>query len=32
MVLTNVTTFGVTVGATVVVVEVEVEDGYQLQK
>ena len=29
MVLTNVTTFGVTVGATVLVVEVEDTDGYQ---
>jgi len=28
MVLTNVTTFGVAVGATVLAVEVEVEDGY----
>ena len=32
MVLTNVTTFGVAVGATVLAVEVEVEDGYQRQK
>ena len=31
-VLTNVTTFGVAVGATVLVVKVEVEDGYQRQK
>ena len=29
MVLTNVTTFGVAVGATVLAVEVEDEDGYQ---
>ncbi len=29
MVLTNVTTFGVAVGATVLSVEVEVEDRYQ---
>ena len=32
MVLTNVTTFGVAVGVTVLAVEVEVEDGYQRQK
>ena len=32
MVLTNVTTFGVAVGATVLTVEVEVEDRYQRQK
>ena len=32
MVLTDVTTFGVAVGATVLTVEVEVEDGYQRQK
>ena len=32
MVLTNVTTFGVAVGATVLTVEVEVEDGNQRQK
>jgi len=32
MVLTNVTTFGVAVGATVLTVEVEDEDGYQRQK
>ena len=32
MVLTNMTTFGVAVGATVLEVEVEVEDGYQRQK
>ena len=30
MVLTNVTTFGVAVGTTVLAVEVEVEDQYQL--
>ena len=32
MVLTNVTTFGVAVGATVLVVEVEVEDGHLKKK
>ena len=32
MVLTNVTTFGVAVGVTVLAVEVEDEDGYQRQK
>ena len=32
MVLTNVTTFGVAVRATVLAVKVEVEDGYQRQK
>ena len=32
MVLTDVTTFGVAVGATVLTVEVEVEDRYQRQK
>ena len=32
MVLTNVTTFGVAVGATVFEVEVEVDDRYQHQK
>ena len=32
MVLTNVMTFGVAVGATVLTVEVEDEDGYQKYK
>ena len=32
MVLTNVATFGVAVGATVLTVKVEVEDRYQRQK
>ena len=32
MVFTNVTTFGVAVGVTVLAVEVEIEDRYQRQK